>query len=247
MAASLALIGAAPAKQASTAFISCPIVQDTKSVPCWLAENKGELYYLGIQTDVSADFVPPSLGHRVLVEGVKTDAPRICGGIVLQSVKVSVMQASDPGCNRMLTAEDRYDLPFEPPRPPGPSNGRLAFGNGPRPSPPQPPFKQTAFDITYEFDGTVGFQHPRMIRPAIEFARLSKARHIAITGYRGATRLDDGSLAIEQEAIGRRRAEEIASLLRGVGITWATYEIADKAKYEVGDWTKRRVTVVVTP
>ena len=44
-------------------FVSCPIVRDTKTVPCWLAEYDGELYYLGIQTDVSAEFHPPYLGH----------------------------------------------------------------------------------------------------------------------------------------------------------------------------------------
>jgi hypothetical protein len=38
--------------------------------------------YLGIQTDVSADFHPPLLGHQVRVEGTVKDAPRICGGIV---------------------------------------------------------------------------------------------------------------------------------------------------------------------
>ena len=44
-------------------------MRDTKTVPCWLAEYDGELYYLGIQTDISAEFHPPYLGHKVLVEG----------------------------------------------------------------------------------------------------------------------------------------------------------------------------------
>ena len=29
-------------------FVSCPIVRDTKTVPCFLAEDDGEVYYLGI-------------------------------------------------------------------------------------------------------------------------------------------------------------------------------------------------------
>ena len=58
-------------------FVTCAIVQDTPSVPCWIANYRGETYYLGIQSDVSAPFNPPSLGHKVLVEGsVKKDAPR---------------------------------------------------------------------------------------------------------------------------------------------------------------------------
>ena len=28
-------------------FVTCPIVRDTKAAPCWLAEYKGETYYLG--------------------------------------------------------------------------------------------------------------------------------------------------------------------------------------------------------
>jgi hypothetical protein len=50
-------------------FVSCPIVRDTSSVPCWLAEYQGELYFLTVQSDVSAPVTPPWLGHRVLVEG----------------------------------------------------------------------------------------------------------------------------------------------------------------------------------
>src|SRR5262245_52564878 len=70
-------------------FVSCPVVQDTKTVPCWVSEYRGELYYLGIQSDISADFHPPYLGHKVLVEGILSGEPRICGGIVLKPVVVS--------------------------------------------------------------------------------------------------------------------------------------------------------------
>ncbi|HET9832672.1 MAG TPA: hypothetical protein VFP91_13205, partial [Vicinamibacterales bacterium] len=49
-------------------FVSCPIVRDTASVPCWLAEYEGELYFLTIQSDVTSPVTPPWLGHRVLVE-----------------------------------------------------------------------------------------------------------------------------------------------------------------------------------
>ena len=47
-------------------FVACPIVRDTASVPCWLAEHDGELYFLTLQTDVSSPVTPPWLGHRVL-------------------------------------------------------------------------------------------------------------------------------------------------------------------------------------
>ena len=122
-------------------FVACPIVRDTASVPCWLAEYDGELYFLTLQTDVSAPVTPPWLGHRVLVEGTAArDRPRICGGVVLEPVVLSVLPELDAACNTaVLPAEDRYNLTFEPPRPPGPSAGRLAFAGGPPPPPPAEP------------------------------------------------------------------------------------------------------------
>ncbi len=239
------IIGARPPQD--FAFVECPIVRDTKTVPCWLAEHKGELYYLGIQTDVSSEFSPPSLGHKVLVEGKISDEPRICGGIVIKPVKVSVMQERADDCNQLLPAEDRYDLPFTPPRPPGPSMGRLAFDYPAPPPPPKPPFQPKSFEIHYEFNGTVGFSTPRFIMPVLKYAREVKASKIEITGVRAATKLDDGSLLIEDEAIAARRANQIADLLKGVGLTSPNYVVVAKNKYQVGGWDARRVTVVVSP
>ena len=125
----------APTSRAKN-FVSCPIVRDTASVPCWLAEYDGELYFLTLQTDVSAPVTPPWLGHRVLVEGIVSTEPRICGGIVLKPVHLSVLPERDASCNTMLPAEERYNLTFEPPRPPGPSKGRLAFDNATPAAPP---------------------------------------------------------------------------------------------------------------
>jgi hypothetical protein len=110
-------------------FVACPIVRDTSTVPCWLAENQGQLYFLTLQTDVSAPVNPPWLGHRVLVEGEVSDEPSICGGRVLKPLTLSVMTELDASCNTVLTAKERYDLTFEPPRPPGNSKGRLEFGD----------------------------------------------------------------------------------------------------------------------
>ena len=38
-------------------FVSCPIVRDTPTVPCWLAEYEGETYFLTIQSDVTAPVI----------------------------------------------------------------------------------------------------------------------------------------------------------------------------------------------
>src|SRR5688500_2823828 len=145
-------------------FVSCPIVRDTATVPCWLAEYDGELYFLTIQSDVSAPVTPPWLGHRVLVEGTVSNEPRICGGVVLKPVHLSVLPERDASCTTILPAEDRYNLTFEPPRPPGPSGGRLAFDAGPA-APPRPAAEPTTreFVLSYSFDGLIAFNHSGLL------------------------------------------------------------------------------------
>src|SRR5690606_35704741 len=102
----LVLLSATAAAQLPPAdvrnFVSCPIVRDTSTVPCWLSEHEGELYYLGIQTDISADFHPPYLGHKVIVEGTISNQDRICGAIVLNPVKISVVPEIDKNCDTIL-------------------------------------------------------------------------------------------------------------------------------------------------
>ena len=235
-------------------FVACPIVRDTQTVPCWLAEHGGELYYLGIQTDVSADFHPPLLGHRVLVEGAVKDAPRICGGIVLEPVKVSPLPELDGTCNTILPAEDRYTVPFAP-RPPGPSGGRLAFETAQAPAgAPPPPEALTGpqeFTIQYDFDMLIVGRHSAVLTRILDYAQTSGARRIAITGYRGATLLSDGSVLTEGEDLAEKRAREIARLLARAGLStemltvdWST-ELAPADG--VDDWVMRRALVSVEP
>lgn len=231
-------------------FVACPIVRDTSTVPCWLAEYEGETYYLTIQTDVSAPVNPPWLGHKVLVEGTLSDEPRICGGLVLKPVALSVMQELDGSCNTMLPAEERYNLPFEPPRPPGPSKGRLAFGDPVTQPAPQQVTTSKSFELRYEFDSLVMFRHAQPLQQIFEYARQSNATKVQITGYRAASMLSNGQLMREDQQIGRRRAEQIAELLQGAGLTGLQYDVkwqddAQRAK-GVEDAAMRRVQVVVS-
>ena len=62
--ASASCISGAVALGQQRNFVSCPIVRDTKTVPCFLAEYDGELYYLGIQQDITSEFHPPQLKHK---------------------------------------------------------------------------------------------------------------------------------------------------------------------------------------
>lgn len=246
--ASLAAHSAQAAQGSPLPFVACPIVQDTPSVPCWIATYQGETYYLGIQSDVSAPFNPPSLGHKVLVEGsVKEDTPRICGGLVVDPVTVSVMPELSPECDELRQVDPRYVLPFEPPRPPGPSTGQLAFTYPDPPPPPQPPYKPMTFTVPYEFEGMVNFKTPRVLTPALDYARLIKARRIEIVGYRGQTTLSDGTALTEHDGIARARAEEIASMLRGAGLDQAQYVINADEHPAVGGPEERRTVITVMP
>jgi hypothetical protein len=171
----LATVSTSAAPEPHRNFVTCPIVRDTSTVPCWLAEYKGELYFLTLQTDVSAPVNPPQLGHQVLVEGVVSNEPRICGGIVLKPVVLSVLPELDNSCSTVLPAEERYNLTFEPPRPPGPSKGRLAFAATRRRRGPRPP--------------------PRPVRDVRDAVRL---RHLDPLPPRGPVAADSGIRAEEQ-------------------------------------------------
>ena len=130
-------------------------------------------------------FHPPLLGHRVLVEGAVKDAPRICGGIVLEPVKVSPLPELDGTCNTILPAEDRYTVPFAP-RPPGPSGGRLAFETAQAPAGAPPPREALTgpqeFTIQYDFDTLIVGRHSAVLTRILAYAQTSGAPRIAITG-----------------------------------------------------------------
>jgi hypothetical protein len=245
-----AAFAAAPAPGSRLSFVSCPIVRDTKTVPCWLSEYEGEMYFLTLQTDVSAPVNPPWLGHKVLVEGVVSDEPSICGGRVLKPVTLSVLPELDRSCNTMLPAEDRYNLTFEPPRPPGPSKGRLAFGDPvPRNAAAGGEGATRSFTLRYEFDGMVVFRHAQILQQVLDAAKAGHAREVKVTAYRSASRLSNGTVMTERESIDRQRAEQIRELLKGAGLTNVKYtlEWKDLAKQANGidDAANRRAEVVV--
>lgn len=246
-----ALAAAGPKPGERLSFVSCPIVRDTRSVPCWLTEQNGELYYLTIQSDVSAEVQPPMLGHQVLVEGVVSNKPRICGGVVLEPVRLSVMPERDANCSTMLPADDRYTIDFNP-RPPGPSGGRLAFAADPSAPPrPAPKFEgRQTIEIYFDFDKSVSFRHPSDLMAVLERARQIGATRGTVTGVRGAHKLSDGTLLEESSGIAQRRADEVARLLAGAGLKTPLAVATADGKSEadgVDDWRSRRVTVVLEP
>lgn len=244
------LLAQAPGVGEHISFVSYPIVRDTRTVPCWLSEYEDEMYYLTIQSDVSAEVQPPMLGHQVLVEGIVSDAPAICGGVVLEQVRLSVMPELNGSCNRILPAEERYVIDFNP-RPPGPSAGRLAFAPPPGPREAPPPLEgPQRIEIHFDFDRGVSFRHPGELQRVMSVAEQIGARRMTVTGMRGAHRLSDGTLLRESESVAQRRAEEVAQLLQGAGLALETrLETADGANEADGidDWMSRKVTVELLP
>ncbi len=240
-----------PPPESQRNFVSCPIVRDTATVPCWLSEYEGELYYLGIQTDVSADFDPPFLGHRVLVEGTVSDRPRICGGIVLDPVVIAPILDFDASCNTILPAEDRYTVPFAP-RPPGPSGGRLAFQRDPAPEEVLvPPYEPREYLIHYDFDMLIMGRHAPILGDVLDYATKIGASRIEVVGSSGATLLSDGSVMAEDTSIALERANEIADILKSGGLGELAFAAAAATGQEepdgVEDWKSRRALIRVMP
>jgi len=186
--------------------VACPIVRDTKTQPCWLAEYEGELYYLGQQGGVANDFYPPQLGHLALVEGAVGQG-RVCGGIPLQPVKVSVLRELTPACRTMLPAEDGIEAPppIPAPRSPAPSWVKV---DGPG-----------AVTLYFDFDNDFFSLH-------VTVALTDLAKHVAqfkesrveVTGFRAATRLTNGQVMTEREGMGSIRARKAADTLAGLGV-----------------------------
>jgi hypothetical protein len=157
----------------------------------------------------------------------------------------------------MLPAEERYNLTFQPPRPPGPSGGRLAFDNAPATpvstptAVPAPTAATREFVVSYSFDGLVAFNHAGVLTGILEFARTVNAREIEIVGYRGAVRLSNGQTLVEESAIGKKRAAQVASLLQGAALREPSYKVSwrEQAATATGvdDYLARRVVVTVRP
>jgi hypothetical protein len=253
-------------------FIACPIIQDTETVPCWVADYAGERYFLGIQTD-SGGWSPPWLGHKVLIEGQVVPGPRICGGIPLtsqypatslpagtangvalpNSPVASVMRELDPSCNTLLPTDPAFQVVGR--RGPGPNTAESALRRPPPPPPPPvvtPPYSSATFKLTYDFDSELATRTIGEALKAVQYAQAVQAKRMLVVGYRGATLLSDGTVAVEIEAIARLRAAELGKTLRKLGMPPSTqlqvrWENTPQPADGVTDPERRRAEIVVAP
>lgn len=241
----LLLVAALAALGQQRNFVSCPIVRDTKTVPCFLAEYDGELYYLGIQQDITSEFHPPQLKHEVLVEGRIVPGPRVCGGIPLQPVSISVVKEVNLACNTLLPPEPGIEAPAAP-RGPGPSSRRPEGGRAPR----EPLTGRQEFTVLYAFnDDYLEYAANQVVTEAAGYAKRIGASSVKVSGFRATTLLSNGERLVEKAGLAEKRAQNIATLLRGLGVAGVTVEWKSDAEPGDGqaDPTRRRVTVVVTP
>jgi len=244
LACCLWLLATAVAGAQERSFLACPIVRDTKTVPCFLAEYNGELYFLGIQQDITAAFHPPQLKHQVLVEGRVSEGPRVCGGIPLQPLSVSVIKEVDPACNTLLPAEPGIDAPPAT-RGAGPASRRLT----------EPPASESLsgrqeFTILFAFDDDyVEYASIAKVRKAAAYATKIGASAVNLMGYRATTLLSNGDRLVEKPGLAEKRTQAIATLLRGSGVPGVTADW--KKEPEPGDGktdpSRRRVTITVMP
>lgn len=267
-AGSIAVQAATPATERN--FVACPIVLDTQDVPCWVADYEGERYFLAVQTGRTAGvtFVP-QLKHRVLVEGtVQPGQPRMCGGIVLGPVKLSVFPEVEPDCGQMLPGDGFHVTGPRPIGPDGiPPGGRGTAARAPRPAAApgargqgeaqlradQAAGKAREFEILYFFDSNyLPFPvEQAAVDQAANYFTATTGSKVVVTGYRGEALLSNGKKLVEDPKIARERAEKVAAILVDFGVprNHITTRWVDVPQNNNGvlDWKRRRVSIVVTP
>jgi outer membrane protein OmpA-like peptidoglycan-associated protein len=218
-------------------FVACPIVRDTSTVPCFLAEYEGETYFLGIQQDITSDFHPPQLKHEVLVEGQVAAGPRVCGGIPLKPLAISVLKEVNLACNTLLPAEPGIDAPAAL-RGPGPSSAHSQAAQAPRES----LSGAHEFTVLYAFDDDyLDFAGNRVVTEAADYAKRIRAPGVKVVGYRATTVLSNGNTLVEKAALAEKRAQNITTVLRGLGVSNVTVSAKNDPE------SRRRVTILVSP
>ena len=220
-------------------FVACPILRDTKTQPCWLVEHQGETYFLGIQGGVVDDFYPPQLNHELLVEGAVTAGPRVCGGIPLRPLKVSVLPEVSPACNTMLPAEEGLVAPERVRTAiPGPSWVKVD--------------SPASITVYFDFDNDFLSLHSTgALQKLADYAKQNRPSTVFVKTYRGATLLSNHTTLTEKANIAELRARKVQAILEGLGMAaqWVmtSWSMEPTMADGVNDpWSRRAVITVTT-
>ena len=88
-----------------------------------------------------------------------------------------------------------------------------------------------------------------MVTEAAAYARQSRATNVKVAGYRAISLLSNGQRMVEKPGLAEKRARNVVTLLRGLGVAAVTVEWKTEAEPGDGrtDPSRRRVSIVVTP
>ena len=238
--AALTLASAQAQAQQALAFVTCPMLRDTATVPCWLAEYNGELFYLATQDDPAAAVSPPSLGHQALIEGTPT-AERRCGGRVLTGLHVSVRPDRDPSCDVIIPATEAFQVPAPAQ---GPRAGSATAAPRPAALPAAPGSLTRRFDVLYDFDWQTAGRETALIQEAAAYAQANPVGQVRIKAYRAAVALAGGRVLEEAEGIDLRRGRELSAALAALGVK-GDILVVDNPVPELGDHTRRHAFIEI--
>jgi outer membrane protein OmpA-like peptidoglycan-associated protein len=104
--------------------------------------------------------------------------------------------------------------------------------------------------VLYSFnDDYLEFAANQVVTEAAAYARRAAASSVKVAGYRATTVLSNGERLIEKAGLAEKRAQNIATLLRGLNVANVTVEWKSDAEAGDGqtDPSRRRVTILVTP
>jgi OmpA family len=230
--------------QKSLSFISCPIYRDTnqgRKSGCWLADD----HESGVRYDISGGRAKPQIGREILVEGVVSDTPDACGGIVLTPLHTAVLETRCPPV--MLPPENFPGRAFHLS-----PNSVLPPMDVERPA-PQPPFASHQWLIEFNFQSDfLLYQYSELILDAAaRYILASGAKRVLVTGFSATQPLQvSGRVLAEAQGLAKARAESVAEALRRLGVDPHVMRVSWHGNPEVVDAddglaepSKRRVIV----
>lgn len=212
---------------------------------------------------------PRVCGGIVLESTAKPYERRLSGtsaGVPLPNPPVtSVMRELDNSCRTVRPEQARFNT-IEPRRGPGPNvppeartpeqvaaaAAARAAAQREREAPLVPPFQPREYEMLYEFDSELAVFTVGQVQEALEYARKLGKSRISVIGYRASSLLSNGQQLAEAPFIARRRAQELETTLRMLGlpegstldVSWDDTIIAGTGR---DDWSLRRAIVRVTP
>ncbi len=228
------------------AFVSCPIYRDTNQGPksgCWLADD----YETGVRYDIGGGRTKPQIGRRVLVEGVPSGAPDLCGGIVLGPVHTSPLASTCPAV--VLPAEQFPGRAFKLPK-----GHVLPPADVVRPL-PAGPFANKAWSIEFDYRSDfLAYEYSEVILDAAaRYVRASHPRSVLIDGYAATTPYAvSGLRLVEPRRLAEDRAKMVALALRRLGVEPRLMQVRSHGSPrpidlddDLPEPSKRRVTIRV--